>query len=91
MSSFGSGIATRIRVTEDLLVVMPVMSTVLVFDRLILATVAVCRRTVVFLVMAGIRIWVDGVVLLVVVAVVILWRAVDVEGHGSGETHAEWG
>jgi hypothetical protein len=56
MSSFGSGIATRIRVTEDLLVVMPVMSTVLVFDRLILATVAVCRRTVVFLVMAGIRI-----------------------------------
>lgn len=56
MSSSGSGIATRIRVTEDLLVVMPVMSMVLEFDGLILATVAVCRRAVVLLVMAGVRV-----------------------------------
>jgi hypothetical protein len=72
---------------------MPVMPTVLVFDGLILATMAVCRRAVVLLVMAGVRVWVDGVVLLVVVAVVVLQQVVDIEGHGSGETHAErgWG
>jgi hypothetical protein len=56
MSSSGSGIATRIRVTKDLLVVMPVMPTVLVFDGLILVTVAVCKRAVVLLVMAGVRV-----------------------------------
>jgi hypothetical protein len=70
---------------------MPVMPTVLVFDGLILVTVAVCKRAVVLLVMAGVRVWVDGVVLLVVVAVVVLRRVVDAEGHGSGETHVEWG
>jgi hypothetical protein len=57
---------------------MPMMPTVLVFDGLILATVAVCRRAVVLLVMAGVRVWVDGVVLLVVVAVVVLRRVVVV-------------
>jgi hypothetical protein len=56
MSLSGSGIATRILVTEDLLVVMPTVPTVLVFDGLILATVAVCRRTVVLLVMVGVRV-----------------------------------
>jgi hypothetical protein len=56
ISSSGSGIATRIRVTEDLLVVMPMMPMVLVFKGFILATMAVCRRTVVLLVMAGVRV-----------------------------------
>jgi hypothetical protein len=57
---------------------MPTVPTVLVFDGLILATVAVCRRTVVLLVMVGVRVWVDGVVLLVVVAMVVLRRVVAV-------------
>jgi hypothetical protein len=35
---------------------MPVMPTVLVFDGLILVTVAVWRRAVVLLVMAGVRV-----------------------------------
>jgi hypothetical protein len=35
---------------------MPVMPTVLVFDGLILATMAVCRHAVVLLVMAGVRV-----------------------------------